>query len=89
MEYSVAYCCDLGNVRDYAVIRVNECVEDHSYSNLVVRHGFCGNELILACGLVCELAVDADTLSVTLCEDCACIDVEKLELCGRTTAVDY
>ena len=32
---------DLRNVSDNAVILVNESVEDHSYSNLVVRHGFC------------------------------------------------
>ena len=67
---------------------INESIEDHLDSDLVIRHGFCGNELILACRLICELAVDTDSLSVALCEDCACIDVEKLELCGRASAVD-
>jgi hypothetical protein len=84
----VAYSCDLGYVRDYAVLRIYECVEDHADSDLVVRHGLCGNELILACGLICELTVDSDSLGITLCEYIACIDIEKLELCGRTTAVD-
>ena len=37
----MAYCSDLGNVSDYAVILVNESVEDHLNGYLVVRHWFC------------------------------------------------
>jgi hypothetical protein len=55
----------------------------------VVRHGFCGNELLLAGRLICELTVDSDSLGITLSEDIACVDVEKLELSGRASAVDY
>jgi hypothetical protein len=88
VEYSVTYGCDLGYIGDNSVILVYKLVEDHCNGNLVIGHSCLDDYIILTGSLVCELAVDTDPLGVSLSEDIACIDIEKLELTGRTSAVD-
>ena len=88
VEYAVADSLDLADIGEYAVILIYESVEDHLNRDLMVRHRIKAYEIFLARCLVGKLAVDTDSLGITLGKNVTGGCLKELELAGRTSAID-
>ena len=84
-------CVDLLHGGNYAVLGVNQSVENGCDSLGMGGHGNVnGVQLFLALylGLVGELTVDADTLAQTLCQKIASFGIQQLVLEGGAAGID-
>ena len=90
VDNSVSDSTDLVHALDAAVLVAHKSLDYSLHSKLVVGHidlSLIGNTLYKL--LVRDLAVDADTLAVTLCKYVFVLHIKKLILKRTTSCVDY
>ena len=77
---TMADCRDLGKGGNNAAYRIRQCIQNEGYRNCMVRHIDILIQNRFTFRLMDQMAVDADTLTETLCDNFLGLHVDQLIL---------
>ena len=90
LHNSVTYSGNLGQIADCTVFGIYECIFNSLKSLSVIKHlCFAVDFFAVGCFKTNESTVLTDSFTVTLCENCLVVSINKLVLERGTACVDY